>query len=47
MAYLRNLTALSDRQKLAFNTFAMPREFISHDATPFQHPLLIPIISQS
>ena len=48
MAYLRNLTALSDRQNMAFNTFAMPREFISHDdASPFQHPLLIPIVSRS
>jgi hypothetical protein len=43
MAYLRNLTALSDRQNLAFNTFAMPREFSQFpDSIP--HPLLIPII---
>jgi hypothetical protein len=48
MAYLRNLTALSDRQNLAFNTFAMPREYVSHDpATPFTHPLLIPVVSRS
>ena len=34
MAYLRNLTALSDRQNLAFNAFAMPREFFSSDTNP-------------
>jgi hypothetical protein len=48
MAYLRNLTALSDRQNLAFNTFVMPREYVSHDATtPLQHPLLIPVVIRS
>jgi hypothetical protein len=48
MAYLRNLTALSDRQNMAFNTFAMPREYVSQEATTsLQHPLLIPVVIRS
>jgi hypothetical protein len=43
MAYLRNLTALSDRQNLAFNSFAIPREFPTMSgACTALHPLIVP-----
>ena len=47
MANLRNLMALSDRQNLAFNAFAMPREFptvTGEGTTP--HPLIVPLVSR-